>query len=201
MKILAAGDLHGDTRQVEKLAERAKKEKVDLVILCGDISDKEFKTEGMVGPFLKKNQRVILVPGNHETIATADFLAELYGITNLHGYSVNIGDVGLFGCGFANMGPTPPLREREIYEILKKGHEKVKKSKRKIMVTHVHPSETLIEKLSTFVTGSSGVRDAVKKFKPDILLCGHVHEASGIEEKIGKTRVINAGREGVVVEI
>ena len=201
MKILAAGDLHGDTRQVKKLAERAKKEKVDLVILCGDISDNESKTEGMIGPFLKKDQKVILVPGNHETIATADFLADLYGITNLHGYSMSVEDIGLFGCGFANMGPSTPLNESEIFGILKKGHDKIKKNKRKIMVTHVHPQGTLIEKLSQFVEGSEGVRDAVKKLKPDVLLCGHVHEAAGIEEKIGKTRVINAGREGIVVDI
>ena len=119
MKILAAGDLHGDTRQVRKLAEKAKKEKVDLVILCGDISDNEAKTEGMIGPFLKKDQKVVMVPGNHETIATADFLADLYGITNLHGYSMHVEDIGLFGCGFANMGPSTPLNDREIFDILK----------------------------------------------------------------------------------
>src|SRR3989338_5367530 len=101
MRILAAGDLHGDITQVKKLAKRAKDEHVDLVILCGDISDRNHKAEGMIGPFLKYNKRVIMVPGNHDTIATADFLAELYGITNLHGYSMSLYDIGLFGCGFA----------------------------------------------------------------------------------------------------
>ena len=38
MKILASGDLHNDSRAAEKLAEKAEKEKVDLVILCGDIT-------------------------------------------------------------------------------------------------------------------------------------------------------------------
>ena len=33
MKILAAGDIHGDIEQVTKLAKRADKENVDLVIL------------------------------------------------------------------------------------------------------------------------------------------------------------------------
>src|SRR3989344_2922456 len=38
MKILAASDLHGDSRVTKKLAERAEKEKDDLVVLCGDLT-------------------------------------------------------------------------------------------------------------------------------------------------------------------
>jgi Icc-related predicted phosphoesterase len=69
------------------------------------------------------------------------------------------------------------------------------------MVTHVHPSETKMEKFSNIVPGSTGVKRAVEKFHPDILLCSHVHEAEGIEEKIGKTKVINVGKKGKIIEI
>ena len=103
LKILAAGDIHGDTSQAEKLAEQAEKENIDLVVLCVDLTYAEKSTEGIIGPFVKKNKKVILIPGNHETVATADFLAELYGATNLHGYSIMYKDVGLFGCGGANI--------------------------------------------------------------------------------------------------
>jgi Icc-related predicted phosphoesterase len=34
LRILAASDIHGDSRQFAKLAQRAEKEKVDLVVLC-----------------------------------------------------------------------------------------------------------------------------------------------------------------------
>ena len=53
-----------------------------------------------------QNQKVLLIPGNHETIATADFLAELYGMKNIHGYSVEYGDVGPTG--------SPPSEDREL---------------------------------------------------------------------------------------
>ena len=36
LKILAAADIHGDSSLVKKLAEKAEKEKVGLVVLCGD---------------------------------------------------------------------------------------------------------------------------------------------------------------------
>ena len=200
MKILAAGDIHGDTRLANELAKKAEKEKVDLVILCGDLTQNEKSTSNIIGPFVKKNKKILLIPGNHETIATADFLAEMYDVTNLHGYSIKFKDVGFFGCGSANIGLFQ-IPEKEIYDILKKGFSNIKNLKKKIMVTHVHPKGTLMENLSSFVPGSSGVEKAIKTLKPDILLCSHIHEAEGIEEKIGDTRVINVGRKGKVIKI
>ena len=81
------------------------------------------------------------------------------------------------------------------------GFEHIKDQKKKIMVTHVHPAGTIMEKFSEFVVGSTGSRRAIEAFKPDIVLCSHVHEAEGLEEKIGKTRVINVGREGKIIEV
>ncbi len=200
LRVLAAGDIHGDTGLAEKLAEKAKKEHVDLVVLCGDITMAEQSTDNLIGPFVKRKEKVLLIPGNHETVATADFLSELYGIKNLHGYSVKYNDVGFFGCGGANIGLFQ-LDEDEIYGLLKKGFDKIKYLRKKIMATHVHPTGSKIEKFTKFFPGSTGVRKAIEKFSPDILLCSHVHEAEGIEEKIGKTRVISVGKKGKVIEI
>ncbi len=200
LKILAAGDIHGDTSLAKKLAEKAEKEKVDLVVLCGDLTYGEKSTANIIGPFVKKKKKVVLIPGNHETIATADFLAELYDVTNLHGYSIKYKDIGLFGCGGANIGLFQ-LSEGEIFSALKKGFENVKGMRKKIMITHVHPSKTIMEKFTDIFPGSKGVEKAVKKFKPDILLCSHVHEAEGIEEKLGDTKVINVGKKGKIIEL
>ena len=200
LKILAFGDIHGDTGLARKLAERAEKEDVDLVILCGDITYAEQSTENILGPFVKKHKKVLLIPGNHESVATADFLAELYGLKNIHGYSVKYKDVGIFGAGGANIG-LHQMSEKDMFGLLKKGYDKIKYLDKKIMVTHVHPSGTKMEKFTKFFEGSEGVRKAVEKFHPDILLCSHVHEAEGIEEKIGKTKVINVGKKGKIIEI
>src|SRR3989344_7799278 len=113
LRILAAGDIHGDTSLAEKLAEKAKKERVDLVILCGDITMADQSTENLIGPFAKRKEKVLLIPGNHETVATADFLAELYGMKNIHGYSVKYKDVGIFGPGGAQLGLFQ-MEEKEI---------------------------------------------------------------------------------------
>jgi uncharacterized protein len=204
LRILAASDIHGDTDLVKKLAQQAEKENVDLVVLCGDLTMGEMSTQNLIGPFAAKHKKVLLIPGNHETVATADFMADVYDpyAKNIHGYSVKYKEVGIFGAGGAtNVGPKPPVDEGEMYDLLKKGFDKVRGLKKKIMVTHIHPSESKIEKFSRFVPGSDAVRKAVERFKPDILLCGHVHEAEGLEEKIGNTRVINVGRKGKIITL
>ena len=102
-----------------------------------------------------------------------------------------------------------PLLDHKLVEFLFtvppnfkiKGFNNVKGLSKKIMVTHVHPSETVMEKFTEFFPGSKGIKRAVEKFKPDFLLCSHVHEAEGIEEKIGKTRVINVGKKGKILEL
>lgn len=200
MRILAAGDIHGDASLAERLAEQASEQDVDLVILCGDLTYAEMSTANIIGPFVKREKKVVLIPGNHETIATADFLAELYGVTNLHGYSIKAGEVGLFGAGGANIGRFQ-LTEDEMFDLLKQGHKRIKDAEKKIMVTHVHPSGSMMERFSDIFPGSDGIKKAIDTFSPDIMLCSHVHEAEGIEENIGRTRVINVGRNGKVLDI
>lgn len=201
LKILAAADIHGSRLLVEKLAEKAEKENVDLVVLAGDITHMESHTEGLIGPFIGKNKQVLFIPGNHDTLATAEFWREFYGATNLHGYAIKVGDVAFFGCGGATkVGPHLTLEENEIFYLLSKAHEKVKDAKIKIMVTHVNPSGAAGDKLVPG-SGSEAVKKAIEKFKPDILICGHIHEASGIEEKIGNTTVINVARSHKILEL
>ena len=200
MKILAASDIHGDVNLARRLAEKAEKENVDAVLLCGDLTLQESSTEGIIGPFKEKGLRVGIIPGNHESTATSNFLIERYKLINLHGYSYYMDRVGMFGCGSANVGLFQ-LSEEEIFNFLEKGHKYIEDKQKKIMITHVHPSGSLIEKFTSFFPGSIAVRKAIEKFQPDLALCGHVHEAEGIEEKIGKTRLINVGRQGRIIEI
>jgi len=204
LKILAAGDIHGDIALVKKLAQKADKYNVNLVVLTGDLTLDEASTQNIIGPFLKKDRKVLIIPGNHESLATIDFLVDLYGpqVKNIHGYSLKIGDVGIFGAGGAvGVGPRFIISESDIFNTLKQSFEKIKDTKKKVMITHVHPSETLMGKLSTFVPGSKAVKKAIDYFKPDFALFSHVHEAAGLEEKIGKTRLINVGKEGKIIEV
>lgn len=198
-KILAIGDIHGDTGLVKKLSEKAKKEKVDLIIIAGDLTLAETSIKNIVGPFAKTKKQVLIIPGNHESTTTTDFLAEMYTPTkNLHGNSFTKKDIGIFGAGGGNIGINT-IKDSKIFSLLKQGHQKIKNKKKKIMVTHMHPYKSKSE-FSGF-KGSKAIRKAIKEFQPDILIHAHIHEAGGIEEKIGKTRVINIARKEKIFEI
>ena len=200
LKILAASDVHGDSSQFKRLAEKAEKEKVDLVVLCGDLTS-ELETRNIIKPFKDKGQKVLLVPGNHDGLLTAEFLSELYNVKNLHASTVVYSDVGLFGCGLANVNTgLGSLSEEEIFDTMKRGFYYVRNIQKKIAVTHVHPGGTIVERISPGF-GSSGLRNFIERYQPDLVLCGHVHEAAGVEDFIGKTRVINVGRDGKIIEI
>lgn len=200
VRILAASDIHGDKGLAKKLAERAEKENVDLVILAGDLTMADADTNGIIGPFKAKGKQVLIVPGNHESPATTGFLSQRYNVVDLHGYGKKFGELGVFGCSGVNVG-MQQMSEQDIYETLKQAFGKVKGAKKTIMVTHVHPTGSIIENFTQFFPGSNGVKKALDNFKPDIMLCGHVHEAEGIEDKIGSTRIINVGKQGKIIDI
>ena len=198
-KILAVGDIHSDVNLVKRLAEKAEKENVDLVILAGDLTFFEQTVKNLIGPFLKVKKQVLIIPGNHESVATVDFLAEMYSnAKNIHGYSFIKNNVGIFGAGGADIGINQ-IKDSEIFELLEKGNERVRGLNKKIMVTHIHPRGSKSE-FSGF-KGSKAVRRAIEEFQPDIAICAHIHEASGIEEKIGKTRLINVSKFPAIFEI
>lgn len=199
-KILAIGDLHGDQNLVKRLAKRAKDEDVDLVIIAGDLTWLEQSTKNLIGPFVKEHKEVLLIPGNHETMSTIRTLTETYPKTrHLHGYSVRKNDIGIFGAGYESSTGPFCLEDEEIFKILKKGNDNIKYLKKKIMVTHAHPRGSIAE-FSGF-PGSKAVTKAVKEFKPDILISAHIHEAGGLQEKIGKTTVFHVGRKPTIFEI
>ena len=49
--------------------------------------------------------------------------------------------------------------------------------------------------------GSKAVTRAIKEFKPDVLISAHIHEAGGLQEKIGKTIVLHVARKPTIFEI
>ena len=198
MKILALSDVHGDKDLIKKMAEKGAQEKVDLVLLAGDFVGFDGSVDGLIGPFKDKNLEVGIMPGNHEGMPEVGFLVEKYGIKNMHGYVFKKGDVGLFGCGYGDVG-LHQLSDKDFFKTLKKAHDNMGDVKKKVMVTHVQPSESMIG-LGLW-PGSSGVRKAIEELKPDLHLCGHVHESEGIEEMIGQTKVINVGTKGKIIEI
>lgn len=195
-KILAAGDIHGDARLSKSLAERAQREKVDLVILTGDIIGLT-PAKNLIKPFLDLHQRVVFVPGNWESSSNAKELSKKYNMKNVEDTYLKYDNLGIFGVGSADWALYPD--NAKTFKKLKQSHEKIKNLEKKIMISHVHAAGTMSE--LSGIPGSEALRAAIEEFQPDYFIHSHIHELEGADEKIGKTRVINVGRRGKIIKI
>jgi uncharacterized protein len=198
VKIFAAGDFHGDAKTASDLAEKAKEEGADLIFLNGDITEEDSESS-ILSHFHSLGKKIFLVPGNHDYLIT-DFLTKFYKVNNIHKNAILYRDIGVVGCSSLNVG-LHQMTDEEIFSVIVENFKKIKNAKKKILITHVHPSGTDMEKFSDFVPGSKGLRMAIEKCQPDIVICGHVHEAEGLEEQIGKSKIINVGKQGKIFKL
>jgi Icc-related predicted phosphoesterase len=193
LRILAAADLHGDVDLAKKLSVKAKKGKADLVVLAGDIQGASEGDESILKPFEKAGQKVVFVPGNWESAKEHQAMRDR--AKSLHNYYVTYNDVGIAGIGSEDFKLS---FDSDDLEAIKGNFERMKPKKR-ILVSHLHARGTKAE-FSGF-EGDEILRGAVEKIKPDLLISAHVHEAEGVEDKIGKTKVVQVGRKGKFLEI
>jgi hypothetical protein len=196
-RILAAADFHDSKLAVKRLAKMALDEKVDLIILAGDIHSYGDGDKDILKPLIATKKKILFVPGNCETHAEHERFRK--DIKSIHGYYVTYGDVGIAGIG----SPDWTLQHNELdFLMIKKQMERMKPTK-KILVSHLHAAGTIAENMGMFIGmgGDNVLRYAVEKFQPDLLISGHIHEAEGIEEMIGKTHVVQVGSRGRIIEI
>lgn len=201
MKILAASDLHSDVKVAEKLAKKAKKNKIELVVLCGDIVENGEEGKGLIGPFKKQGIEVLMVHGNHDNPVDIDFLSEKYGkgVYNLHSYYKLFGDIAFVGAGGSDFGGFGSIDD-DLFIDLKKNFKKLK-GKKTILLTHEPPINTKLDNLGWTSAGNAEMRTFIEKYKPDFVLCGHIHETFGLTDYIGNTTIINAGKKGIILEL
>jgi Icc-related predicted phosphoesterase len=197
LKILAAADFQGSSAVAESLAKKAEKEKVDLVILAGDIHG-HMASRNLIAPFTKRNQKVIFVPGNWDTTVESNMVQDIYKINNIDGIYTHYNGVDIIGIGSPDFALD--IDTKKNLDKLVKNFEKVKHKKtKKILVSHIHARNTIAE-FSGF-PGSTVVRKAIDYFHPDIFISSHIHEAEGLEQKIGKTKLFQVGSKGKIIEI
>jgi Icc-related predicted phosphoesterase len=197
MRVLAFSDLHGSVEIVERVL--ALERSFDLVILAGDIT-----TVGTPSEVEKAIRRVeafgkpvLAVAGNMDPLALERKLVQL-GVS-IDSRGVVMGEAGFFGVSAAPVSPmhTPnELSEREIMDRAEAGWRGVAAARWKIFVPHASPRDTLLDLTHGGKhVGSTAVREFIRRRKPDATICGHIHEARGIDQVDGLP-VVNCGPAG-----
>jgi Icc-related predicted phosphoesterase len=71
-----------------------------------------------------------------------------------------------------------------------------------VLICHAPPRGTALDRVREGLhAGSQSVREFVDRYQPDYLFCGHIHEAEGVAIEIGKTKAVNAGKRGYLLEL
>lgn len=100
---LATGDIHSDKDIIKNIQKYNNFEKIDFILLTGDLSDKKNDFKEIFSIF--KNKPIFMVPGNHETKKQLRILEKNYNIHILGNKPVNFEDkLAIFGSNYLNLG-------------------------------------------------------------------------------------------------
>ncbi len=197
MRIVAFTDIHGSYSRVIDIL--SKESLFDVVIVGGDLTTVGTPEEarGAIKQFQKFGKPVLAVAGNMDLPELDETFDKLRVSINAKGVVIN--DVGFFGVSASPFTPmhTPyEISEHEIKHRAEAGWKDVKNARWKIFVPHAPPFNTNVDRISIGEhVGSTAVREFIEQHKPDIVVCGHIHEARG-QDLIGKTKIVNCGPAG-----
>jgi Icc-related predicted phosphoesterase len=169
---------------------------IDVLVVGGDITTGGTPADAAraVEAWRPLAPRVLALAGNMDSAAIDARLDEL-GIA-LDGRGFDLGPVGICGVSAAPRSPlrTPyELDDDELAHRVERAVAAVTDSARTIFCPHAPPSETSCDRLSDGRhVGSAVIRSFVEREQPDLVLCGHIHEARG-EGWIGSSRIVNPG--------
>lgn len=193
MKLLGITDLHGSQAALERILAAAGP--VDLILLGGDLTNfgSSAEAERLVRQAQAGGTTVLAVAGNCDS-AQIDRRLEELGVS-LMGRGVIHDGVGLHG-----LSAMPPWRgdmyqlsEGELGEALQAGYGQISGADHHVVLSHPPPRSEAIDRTSRGRhVGSTALRSFLDETQPGLVICGHIHEARGLE-KFGRTTAVNCG--------
>jgi len=194
MRIAYVVDVHGRYDAVLQSFERIGP--VDVLVIGGDITTLGTPDDAQRAIELWRPlaPRILAVAGNMDSPEIDDRLVEL-GVS-LNGRGVMVGEVGFFG---ASAAPHSPLRtpyevsDKQLSRCADGGLVDVADARLFVFCPHAPLYGTTCDRLrSGEHVGSPALRAFVIREQPDLVLCGHIHEARG-EDAIVRSWIVNPG--------
>ncbi len=198
MKLLLSADIHGRKRSVDLLKEKVKSENIDLIICAGDMTVFERELEIILEDLNSIGLPIIIIPGNHES---PEILKEISlkfdNLIYLHKATFEFNDYLFVGYGNPGFALIEPEFEQFAANI-----KKVLKGKKIVLVTHGPPHNTKLDYLEGNHVGCKSITKFIKEHDNILVaISGHLHENFGLKDKINKTKLINPGPNGEIIEI
>lgn len=193
MRLLCLSDIHGASAPFEKILRR--EPEPDALLIGGDFTNfgPPQEAERLLDTALLYCPQVFAVAGNCDSPEIDEMLLRRGVSLHRRGHAFN-------GFGFFGLSAMPPWRgdmyeftEEKLHGFLAEGHAQAQGLPRFIMLTHPPPHQTQVDRnASGKHLGSTAVRKWMDDVKPALIICGHIHEARGVDE-INGTVIVNCG--------
>lgn len=187
MRLYAASDLHGKCRYGDTIKEGLRRSRADAVVLAGDILN--YRRNPDLLRFLDALPvPVFFVRGNSDPLSLEAWAARSRNVRSLHLTPLVFDGVGLVGLSgtiplpfHSRVGWHEPRMLRRLAPLV---------HARTIVVAHPPPHGCRDRVLGRWSAGSRGVSRLIRKTAPAVMVCGHIHEAAGVD-RLGDTLVVN----------
>jgi Icc-related predicted phosphoesterase len=208
LRIAVIGDLHADRERLDAALELLADRRSDLCLLVGDLGldppwtsparyEQRAEHDRSVRGVLRRVREgldcpLLFVPGNHDL---ADPPWGLDGL-NVDGRVAEVSGlrvVGLGGSGPSRFGFPYEWTEEEAGRILAALFPHPPERAIDVFLSHSPPAGTTLDRTHRGEhVGSRTVREWLARIGPRLFVCGHIHEAWGVEEVDG-VPCLNAG--------
>jgi Icc-related predicted phosphoesterase len=198
MMAVIFSDIHGQLPALAKLMSQP----ADVYFAAGDLVNwgRGLAAVGAAMTRFANHKPVYVMPGNHESARDIETFCTEFGFVNFHGVTAELGGVRFAGLGFSTPTPfgTPgEMSEEAMAAALKKFTE----YKPDVLICHSPPLDTPLDQIHEGLhAGSRAVREFIDQHQPAHFFCGHIHEAEGLVYQMGRTRAMNVGKRGYVLE-
>lgn len=196
-RILVFSDIHSDLKALERLMDT----EADYYFAAGDLVS---WARGLdkAGEVLKRRAgRVYVLPGNHESEHDIAGLCQRHGLHNFHGRTIEVDGVHIAGLGYSNPTPFDTPGEYSEAELAQRlaGFAGLKPL---VLICHCPPKGTPLDQAGRGLHfGSQSVRTFIEANAPAYFFCGHIHEAEGVETRLGPTLAVNVGKRGYLLDL
>ncbi|MCL1984055.1 MAG: metallophosphoesterase family protein [Methanomassiliicoccaceae archaeon] len=187
MRSIVVTDIHAKTSTAELVNRAADRYGADNILVLGDVS--HFGPASVAVDYLSSlNRPVYAIPGNCDPRNFPSAVSKV--ATDLHGRTVTVDGIKIAGLGGSNptIFDTPfEISEEEIFSSLDAISDGVT-----ILMVHAPAFGHLDMIPSGMMVGSESIGKIIEKYRPLVVLSGHIHEARGITEENG-TMFMNPG--------
>lgn len=199
MKAVIFSDIHGQLGALAKLMAQP----ADAYFGAGDLVNwgRGLEAVGETMVRLANGKPLYVMPGNHESARDIETFCTQFGFLNFHGVTAELGGVRFAGLGYST--PTPFDTPGEMSEDqMAAALIPFSTYKPDVLICHSPPLDTPLDQIHEGLhAGSRAVREFIEEHQPAYFFCGHIHEAEGVVHQMGRTRAMNVGKRGCVLEV